>query len=194
MRLLIPWSDVSNAGLILAAGAGTRFGGTKQLADLRGRPLLEYAIEAMTGALDRVVVVLGHEAEQIRSRVRFGDAEIVVAAEWASGQAASLRAGVRSLLDADAVVITLGDQPFITSEVITASLEQLPGYDAVRAFYDGRPGHPVVFGAPVMKAVGSIEGDIGARDLLARFNVNRWDAPALAWAVDVDTVEELRAL
>ena len=63
---------VAPAGLILAAGAGSRFGGTKQLADLRGRPLLEYAIEAMLGALDRVVVVLGHEASLIHSRVDFG--------------------------------------------------------------------------------------------------------------------------
>jgi len=63
-----------SSGLILAAGAGTRFGGTKQLADLRGRPLLEHALEAMTGALDRIVVVLGHEAELIRARVDFGRA------------------------------------------------------------------------------------------------------------------------
>jgi CTP:molybdopterin cytidylyltransferase MocA len=186
---------VTNAGLILAAGAGTRFGGTKQLAPLRGRPLLEHAVQAMLGAdLDRVVVVLGHEAQLIRSRVAFGAAELVVASEWATGQAASLRAGVRSVLGADAVAITLGDQPFITSSVITESLRQLDGYDAVRAMYEGKPGHPVVFGRPVIEAVGSIEGDVGARDILSRFNVNRWDASSLASAVDVDTVAELEAL
>ena len=183
------------AGLILAAGAGTRFGGTKQLADLRGKPLLEHALAAMLGAsLDRVIVVLGHEADQIRSRVSFGDAEIVIASEWSTGQAASLRAGVRAAVGASAVVITLGDQPLITSEVISAALDQLPGYDAVRAVYDGKPGHPVVFGEPVIKAAGSIEGDVGARDILSRFNVNRWDASDLASAVDVDTREELDAL
>lgn len=186
---------MSNAGLILAAGAGTRFGGTKQLAALRGRPLLEHAIEAMLGAgLDRVVVVLGHEAERIRSSVSFGSAEVVIASGWASGQAASLRAGVRAVFDASAVVITLGDQPFITSSVIAASLDELPGHDAVRAFYDGKPGHPVVFGRPVMEAIGSLEGDVGAREVLADFNVRRWDASSLASALDIDTVEELDAL
>jgi len=186
---------VTNAGLILAAGAGTRFGGTKQLASLHGRPLLEHAIDAMLGAgLDHVVVVLGHEAQRIRTSVNFGTAEIVIASEWATGQAASLRAGVRSVYEADAVAITLGDQPFITSAVIAESLRQLDGYDAVRAMYDGAPGHPVVFGRPVIEAVGSLEGDVGARDILSRFNVNRWEASSLASAVDVDTVDELRAL
>ena len=63
------------SGLILAAGAGTRFGAqTKQLADLRGKPLLQHAVDAMNAALDRVVVVLGHDAEAIRARVDFGPA------------------------------------------------------------------------------------------------------------------------
>ena len=105
---------MSDAGLILAAGGGSRFGGTKQLADLRGRPLLSYALAAMTEALDRVVVVLGHEAELIRARVDFGRAEVVIAQDWASGQAASLRRGIEAVADADAVVVTLGDQPLIT--------------------------------------------------------------------------------
>ena len=182
------------AGLILAAGAGSRFGGTKQLADLHGRPLLEYAIEAMQGAVDRVVVVLGHEASLIHSRVDFGRAAVVVANDWSTGQAASLRRGISAVEKADAVVITLGDQPFITPEVITRSLALLPGYDAVRALYEGKPGHPVVFGRAVMDAVESISGDVGAREILADFRVNKWEASHLASAIDVDTVEELEAL
>ena len=60
------------AGLVLAAGAGTRFGAqTKQLAELRGKPLLQYAVDAMTAVLP-CVVVLGHDAEAIRARVDFG--------------------------------------------------------------------------------------------------------------------------
>src|SRR4051794_37635811 len=137
------------AGLILAAGAGRRFGGTKQLADLHGRPLLEYAIEHMlaVAALDPVIVVLGHAASDILERVELGEAEVVIAEEWERGQASSLRRGVAALADADSVVVTLGDQPFITPRLIEAALEQLtPDYDAVRAMYGGKPGHPVVLG------------------------------------------------
>jgi molybdenum cofactor cytidylyltransferase len=181
-------------GLILAAGGGRRFGATKQLAPLRGRPLLSYAVAAMTEALERVIVVLGHDADAIRAQLDFGGAEIVVAEDWASGQAASLRCGLQAAGETDAVAITLGDQPFITPAVIRAALDQLPGHDAVRALYDGQPGHPVVLGPAVLAAAGELQGDQGARELLARFNVRRWDASGLADATDVDTPEELQAL
>jgi CTP:molybdopterin cytidylyltransferase MocA len=184
------------AGLILAAGAGRRFGGTKQLAELRGRPLLEYAIESMLAVevLDPVIVVLGHAADRILDSVDFGDAEVVICSEWERGQASSLRRGIAALCDADAAVVTLGDQPFITPQVIAGALDELDGYDALRAVYDGRPGHPVVLSRTVMDAAASLEGDVGARDLLARFRVKRWEASHLASAVDVDTREELQAL
>jgi molybdenum cofactor cytidylyltransferase len=184
------------AGLILAAGAGRRFGGTKQLADLRGRPLLEHALDAMLAvpALDPVLVVLGHAADAILERVDFGDAEVVVCEEWDRGQGFSLRRGIAALEDADAVVVTLGDQPFITPQVIAGALDHLDGYDAVRATYGGKPGHPVVLGRRVMDAVGELEGDVGARDLLARFRVRDWEAGHLCSAADIDTQEELASL
>jgi molybdenum cofactor cytidylyltransferase len=186
---------MSAAGLILAAGGGTRFGGAvKQLADLRGRPLLAHALEAQLGALDRVVVVLGHAADEIAAHVDFGRAEVVVAADWAQGQSASLKAGIGAISE-DRAVITLGDQPFISPELITAALAQLtPEYDAVRAFYDGKPGHPVVFSRAVMDGVHAIDGDKGARELLKDFRVNRWDATHLGDATDVDTQEELSGI
>ena len=183
------------AGLILAAGAGTRFGDeTKQLAELRGRPLLTHALDAMTAAVDQVVVVLGHDADAIQSRIDFGAASVVVCEDWARGQAFSLRRGVAALAGSEAVVITLGDQPFITPQVITGALAQLEGFDAVRAVYDGAPGHPVVLGPSVLAAVGELEGDAGARELLARFRVRKWEAGNLASAIDIDTQEELSKL
>ena len=124
----------------------------------------------------------------------FGAAEVVIAEDWDDGQAASLRRGLAAAGDAEAVVITLGDQPFITPQVIAAALDQLDGYDAVRAIYDGKPGHPVVLGRPVLAAAGELRGDQGARELLARFRVRKWEAGHLADASDVDTPEELQAL
>jgi molybdenum cofactor cytidylyltransferase len=185
-----------SAGLVLAAGAGTRFGGTKQLAELRGRPLLEYAVESMLAvpALDPVIVVLGHAADEILHSVELGEAEVVVARDWADGQSASLRRGLEAARDADAVVITLGDQPFITPQVIAGALDHLDGYDAVRCTYGGVPGHPVVLGRPVLDAAGELTGDQGARELLSRFRVKKWEAGHLCSAVDVDTREELSRL
>jgi CTP:molybdopterin cytidylyltransferase MocA len=186
---------MTDAGLILAAGAGTRFGAaTKQLADLHGKPLLQHAVDAMNAALPRAVVVLGHDADAIRAVVDFGPARVVLCEDWALGQGYSLRAGVAALADADVVAITLGDQPFITPAVITAALAELGDHDALRAVYDGRPGHPVVLSRRVLDAVGELRGDAGARELLERFDVRRWEASHLANATDVDTQDELARL
>ena len=83
------------AGIVLAAGASRRFGGVKQLAELRGRPLLAHAVETMLSvpALDPVIVVLGHAADEIASTIDFGSATVVVAAAWNDGQSASLQRG-----------------------------------------------------------------------------------------------------
>jgi CTP:molybdopterin cytidylyltransferase MocA len=186
-----------SAGLILAAGAGTRFGGEiKQLAELRGRPLLAYAVETMLAvpALDPVIVVLGHAADEILRAVDFGSAEVVVAPDWADGQSASLRRGIAAARAADALAVTLGDQPFITPQVIAGALDHLDGYDAVRCTYGGAPGHPVVLGRSVLDAAGELTGDQGARELLSRFRVKQWEAGHLCSAVDVDTREELSRL
>ncbi len=106
-------------GLILAAGAGTRFGDKpKQLANLDGRPLLDHAIAAQCAVveLERIAVVLGAYGEEILSRVDFKRAEPVICERWADGQAASLRCGIEYLTDGahvNKVIVTLGDQPRI---------------------------------------------------------------------------------
>lgn len=186
------------AGIVLAAGAGRRFGGgVKQLAPLRGRPLLQHAVDAMLAAtgVERVVVVLGHAAGEVRGALTLGAAEVVLAPDWANGQSASLKRGVAAIGDADAAVVTLGDQPLITARAIDAALARLDGgCDAVRSIYGGVPGHPVVLGRAVLDAVPSLSGDAGARQLLARFRVRSWDASAFGDAADVDTREQLAAL
>lgn len=177
------------AGLVLAAGAGTRFGDEpKQLADVGGRPLLEWAVRAQCDAalLDRVVVVLGSAATQIREAVDIGRAETVVCENWAEGQSASLRCGLRALASADKVVVTLGDAPLVSAALIERFAGESPG---TRAVYGGRPGHPVVLGPEQIAALAAVGGDVGARELLR-------GAPAIevghiCSGRDVDTPEDL---
>jgi CTP:molybdopterin cytidylyltransferase MocA len=184
-------------GIVLAAGGGSRFGATKQLAKLRGRPLLSYAVESMLSvpAIWPVVVVLGHEAAAIQARVELHDANVVVCHSWREGQSASLRAGVEALGDVDAAVVTLGDQPFITPQVIAGSLDFDEHYhDAVRTTYGGAPGHPVVLTRRLLERVGDLRGDVGFRDLLVGQRVRRFEAGQLCDPTDVDTQEELARL
>ncbi len=181
-----------NAGLVLAAGAGTRFGqDPKLLAELDGRPLLELAVRAQCAvtALDRVVVVLGAHAPEIRARVDFGRAEVVVCEDWHDGQAASLRRGLRELTDADRIVVTLGDAPLIPASLIARFAGETPG---TRALYDGRPGHPVVLGPDHVSRLMSAAGDQGARDLLR--GGPAIEAGHLCSGRDVDTPDDLEAL
>jgi molybdenum cofactor cytidylyltransferase len=184
-------------GIVLAAGGGSRFGATKQLAKLRGRPLLSYAVESMLSvpAIWPVVVVLGHEAAAIQARVELHDANVVVCHSWREGQSASLRAGVEALGDVDAAVVTLGDQPFITPQVIAGSLDFDEHYhDAVRTTYGGAPGHPVVLTRRLLERVGDLRGDVGFRDLLVGQRVRRFEAGHLCDPTDIDTQEELARL
>ena len=180
------------AGLVLAAGAGTRFGARpKLLADLRGRPLLEHAVGAQCEVpeLERIVVVLGAFAVEVRSSVDFGRAEIVVCEDWEDGQAASLRCGLRALAGADKVLITLGDEPLISPAVIRRFLDQ-PG--GARATYNGRPGHPVVLGQAQMAAALELTGDQGARAVLG--DGPKIECGDLSSGVDVDTEADLDAI
>lgn len=177
-------------GLILAAGEGRRFGGTKQLAGLAGRPLLEYALEAMRGVSPRVVV-LGHAADEILARVDLHGAEPVVCDDWADGQAASLRCGLTALRSVDAVVVVLGDQPGITPAAIAAVIESAGDEDAVRATYHGTPGHPVLVRRSLLARADELRGDSGFRDLLRDATVREVEIGALADPTDIDTREEL---
>jgi molybdenum cofactor cytidylyltransferase len=185
------------AGLVLAAGGASRFGSPKQLAELDGVPLLQHAIDAMLAvpALDRVVVMLGSYAEEIGAAVKFASAEPVVCADWSEGMAASLRCGAAELGDADWAVVTLGDMPGVTPEAIEAVLAACgPDVDAVRAEYGGHGGHPVALSRAMLERVGSLRGDVGARDLLRDARVRPVEALHLARPHDVDTPEELEAI
>jgi CTP:molybdopterin cytidylyltransferase MocA len=179
------------AGLVLAAGAGLRFGAPKQLALLHGQPLLAHVIGTARAVLDPVVVVLGAHAGDILASMPVPGA--IVCDDWQAGQSASLRAGVAALAGHDEVMVLLGDQPLLTPLVIHGTLG-LQGHDAARPTYDGVPGHPVLLGPRVLAAVADLRGDVGARDLLSRFRVRTWEAGHLADPTDIDTPDQLEAL
>jgi molybdenum cofactor cytidylyltransferase len=179
-------------GLILAGGEGSRFGSdSKLLADLGGRPLLEWAVRAQcsVGSIDRVVVVLGARADVVAAGVDFGRAEVVVCDEWKRGQSASLRRGLEELVGSERIVVTLGDAPLVSSEVISRFALQEPG---TRAVYAGSPGHPVVLGPGHVSRLMSGQGDRGARDLLR--GAVEIEVGHLCSGRDVDTPDDLEAI
>ena len=183
-------------GLVLAAGGGRRFGGVKQLSPLAGRPLLEHALAAMGAAsVARFAVVLGAWAGEVLDAVDLHGAEPVQCHDWSEGQAASLRAGVASLSDADAVIVTLGDQPLISADAIDrVAAARSGGADGVRATYGGRPGHPILLERSLLDRVPGLRGDTGARELLAEADLASVDCEDVAEPTDVDTPAGLAEL
>jgi molybdenum cofactor cytidylyltransferase len=185
------------AGVVLAAGAGRRFGAPKQLADLGGRPMLERVLAAIAAApLDRAFVVLGAEAEAIVAGVDLRSAEAVICEDWEAGLSASLRTGVAcaDAIGAEAAVVVLGDQPMISPNAIAKTIAARGGVAAVRANYGGTPGHPVLLERELFAKVGGLRGDAGARALLAGVSVREVDCDGLGSPVDVDTPPELEAV
>ena len=181
---------LSVGALILAAGAGTRFGEEpKLLAEVDGRPLVAHVVAAALTAerVGRVVVVVGSRASAVREVVA-PPAEVVECADWSRGQAASLRCGLAALGDAERVLVLVGDQPGVSAAAIDRLAAKPPGS---RAGYDGRPGHPAVLGPELIAAAAALEGDRGLRDVTDWRLVECGD---VASGHDVDTPEDLDSL
>lgn len=183
---------MSLAGLVLAAGAGTRMGQPKALVhDPDGTSWLLRSVETLrAGGCEHVTVVLGARAHEARPLVP-RRVSTVVAVDWADGMAASLRAGLASLTDGDApaAVVTLVDLPDVTAEVVRRVVAAGAGPAALsRATYAGRPGHPVILGRQHWAdVIGSAAGDRGARDYLATHDVAAVECGDLASGQDQDT-------
>jgi len=184
------------SAIVLAAGEGRRFGGTKQLEVVRGKPLVQHAVDAATGAgVDEIVVVLGHDAERVSAALTLPpSARVVVNQGYAEGQSTSLAEGLRALdPSSEAAVVLLADQPGIEARhiasLVTAYRDEEPDVLRIR-FRDG-PG-PVMLACSVWPEAIALAGDTGARALFDADIVRvRWlafdeDAP-----VDVDVRDDL---
>lgn len=166
-------------GVVLAAGASTRMGHAKQLLPLRGRPLLQHVLDAAAAAgLDEIVLVLGTHAAEIGPALALPHERVVRVVDdpaCASGQAASLRAGLRAADPrATAAVVLLGDQPGVTAGLVERVVGAFlaGGAPAARPVYAAAsgtrtPGHPVVLARRLWPALATLHADEGARALLA---------------------------
>jgi CTP:molybdopterin cytidylyltransferase MocA len=176
------------AGVVLAAGAGSRFGMPKVLAD-HGNWLRVAVTALFDGGCDEVIVVLGAAVVEVPAPARS-----VIASNWSDGMSASVRAGLDAIVDLDAetaaAVLHVIDTPDVGAGVIHRVLKVWhtdPG-GLARAYYGGRPGHPVVIGRahwPQLRA--TLHGDAGARTFLqGRDDVVAVECGDLAGGVDID--------
>jgi molybdenum cofactor cytidylyltransferase len=159
------------SGVVLAAGTGSRFGGTKQVVVVDGKPLAQHAIDALSAAgVDEIVVVTGHDAVAVASALSLPrDARIVWNKAYRDGQATSLAAALHSLDDdSEAAVILMADQPGVTPDVIRSlvSAFRATRKQVVRAMFEDGPG-PSLLSREIYAEAGHLHGDVGARILIA---------------------------
>jgi molybdenum cofactor cytidylyltransferase len=159
------------AGIILAAGAATRMGRPKQLLDWGGQPLVAVAAEqALAAGLAPLLVVVGAAADDVTAALGGLPVQSVPCAEYASGQSASLRAGIAALgAEVAAVVVLLADQPFVTAAIVEALVTEwrASGAAIVAPVYRGVRGNPVLFDRAVWGELLAVTGDKGAREVIA---------------------------
>jgi len=160
------------AGLVLAAGGGSRYGSPKALVRLRGRLLVERAADLLAaGGCDPVVVVLGAAADQVLAAARLSRTGVrtVVNPDWPTGMGSSLRVGLAAVpAEAEAVVVTLVDTPGLGPESVRRLVAAGHPDGAAQATYGGRRGHPVLLGRTVITEVAAAAtGDRGAGPWLA---------------------------
>ena len=172
--------DISSRleAIVLAGGAGARFGGAKLTAPWRGGVLIDGALVAAFAAPVRSVIVVTGADPRVAGAARAFAAQIgdgprlrlVHAADHAQGMAASLRAGIDALPpDAAGAFVFLGDMPAIPPTILQPLAEALAkGAPAAAPVFEGRRGHPVLFGRVLFGDLCALRGDLGARGTLAK--------------------------
>ncbi len=187
----------STAAIILAAGSSSRMGGGrhKLLLPLGGRPVLTHVLEAtLASQAQPIVVVLGHQAEQVREQittyVKHPDIILVENPYYLQGMSTSIRVGIERLnykkfpgsneiildsltppwFEIDSALIMLGDQPLMTPQIIDTLIQvrRETGKWIVGPLYDGKRGNPTLFAANLFGELLEVTGDEGGRRVIER--------------------------
>ena len=190
------------SAIILAAGESKRMGlapGGKQLLPLGDSTILEKTIDnVVASAVDETIVVLGYSAAEIRSKIDCRPVKIVLNSEYRNGMSTSVIAGLKAVeAGTEAILLVLGDQPFIRSQVINRLISEYKSHDKgiVVPSYRGKRGHPVIISLSYEYLLLSIKGDVGAREIIYHHpdDVLEVEMDSVEITIDIDTPEEYRA-
>ena len=188
------------AAVILAAGTSSRLGRPKQLLQLGDRTVIEHVVDrTLSSSVDRVVVVLGHEADAIRKVLENRDVDVVFNESYLDGQSTSLNSGVRHAIglgDCEAIVMVLVDQPSSTTAVIDRVITAWRNSTSpiAIALYGNHRSHPAIFDRDVFPELLEVTGDQGARGVLRKYGdqVLEVDSGLIDLPPDIDTEEAYR--
>ncbi len=179
------------AALILAAGAASRFGSTKQLADIDGKPMLQHCIDQANNVLPGMVfTVLGNQHQNIAANIT--GSQLILNPDWQEGIGNSIATGVTYLkADYDAILVLLADQPRVKSQHLHQLIRLFDGRRPVCSYYHESGGVPAIFPRVNFDALGRLSGDQGAKVLLKGMADDLLRLPLPEASFDIDRPEDL---
>jgi molybdenum cofactor cytidylyltransferase len=183
------------SAILLAAGESKRMGQPKQLMPFGHGTVLEQAIDNLVNsAVGETIVVLGHRAEEVIKTIAAKPVKIAITPDYKQGMSTSIIAGL-NLIDsrAQAVMLALGDQPFVDSQTINSLTEAFVAHNRGIAVpvYQGRRGHPVIFAIRYKDELLRLVGDIGGREIIDRHpdDVLEVAVNCEGVCIDIDTMD-----
>jgi molybdenum cofactor cytidylyltransferase len=186
------------AAIVLAAGRSTRMGAqNKLLADLGGKPMVRRVVETALASRARpVLVVTGHMAAEVGAALAGLEVRLVANPDYAAGLSNSLKAGIRAVPEeCNGALVLLGDMPRVAPEHIDRLMDPFVASPEgiVVPVHEGRQGNPVLWPRRYFSALLQLDGDVGAKRLIAahRAGVREVEVGTTGIFADVDTPEEL---
>lgn len=177
--------------ILLAAGSARRMGEDKLIADLGGKPLVEHALAAIhtAGLAGPIIAVAPGSALAARFA---GQGRLVEVMDHALGMGHSLRAAIGQVpADWTAVLVCLGDMPFVRPETLALLASRATAAAIIRPVHEGRPGNPLLWGRDHFARLARLTGDRGGRDLLRQHPAELMECDDGGVLIDIDTPEAL---
>jgi molybdenum cofactor cytidylyltransferase len=194
-------SNRNVAAIVLAAGRSTRMGGpNKLLAELDGKKLVRIVAEqALASKASEVIVVTGHQAELVEQALSGLKVRFVRNPDFAGGLASSVKSGIAAVPEkADGAIVCLGDMPLTSAQLIDRLIETFEpdrGHLIAVPVSEGRRGNPVLWSCRFFRELMTLDGDTGARHLIAKHAEAVAEVPVEGDSafLDIDTPQALEA-
>lgn len=179
--------------IVLAAGMSTRMGTQKLLLPFEGKSILEKVIEnILLSGIQQLVVVLGSDRTEISELIKHQPVRLVVNENFQEGMHTSVMAGIRALpSDAEAVMIFLGDQPFIpefvAGKVVDSWKSSAKGI--VIPIFKGKRGHPPLYDLKYRSELENIDPEAGLKSVARKFHSDVFEVETFCPEIvrDIDT-------
>ena len=180
-------------GVLLAAGYSTRYRGNKLLADIGGRPLINYSASALAPC-DRIIAVVRADDKTSMAVLNTLGVDCVFNDEAGRGMGHSIACAIHASPDSGGWCLLPADMPYVKAATTQRLISALhDGSDLAAPFYNEHRGHPVAFSNQFRDVLAGLDGDCGARSIIEH-HVNQLtvvDCDDAGVLIDIDTVEEL---